>query len=247
MIDPQTGLTLWLRRLMRRTELDADEQRRILALPGHVERVRTNHDFVRLGQRVEASCLVISGIAARFGQTREGLRQLSAVHIAGDCADLHSAVLPNSESALSAISDVVIYRIPHPAVHDLVRASPALGRALWRDCTVDAAIAAEWLLNNGRRDARTRLAHLICELAVRIEAVGGSRHSFTLEMSQMHFGDALGLTSVHVNRMMRELREMKLLTVTGRDFEILDWARLADTGDFNPQYLHLAQEHPAGE
>ncbi len=244
MSDPQVGLTLWLRRLMRRTELDADDQRRVLALPGRVERVRTNHDFVRLNQRVDECCLIVSGIAARFGQTRNGLRQLSALHVAGDCADLHSAVLPNSGSALSAVSDVVLYRMPHPAVHEIVRGSTALARAMWRDCTVDAAIAAEWLLNNGRRDARTRLAHLICELAMRIEAVGGDRHRFTLEMSQMHFGDALGLTSVHVNRMMRELREARLLIVNGREFEICDWTALADAGDFDPYYLHLTREHP---
>ena len=245
MNDPQVGLTLWLRRLSQRTELSADDQRRVLSLPGRIERIRTNHDFVRLGQRVEESCLVVSGIAARFGQARDGQRQLTALHIAGDCADLHSAVLPNSGSALSAVSDIVIYRMPHPAIHEIVRASPALARAMWRDCTVDASIAAEWLLNNGRRDARSRLAHLICELAMRMEAVGaGTRHKFTLEMSQMHLGDALGLTSVHVNRMMRELREAGLLVVTGRDFEVLDWTKLADTGDFDPRYLHLSQEHP---
>lgn len=244
MSETRDGLDLWFRRLTRRTELDAADRQRVLELPGRTDRVRANRDFVRLGERVDAACLIVEGIAARFGQTSDGRRQLTALHIAGDAADLHSAVLPNSGSALAALSDVTLYRIPHAAIHEAVRASPALARAMWRDCTVDAAIAAEWLLNNGQRDARTRLAHLLCELALRFEAVGGARDHFTLDMSQMHLGDALGLTSVHVNRMLRELREAGLLAISGRQIDILDWGGLAKVADFDAHYLHLSREHP---
>lgn len=238
------GLDVWLRRLERRTPLSSEDRRRVLALPGRSERIRANRDFVRLGERVSEICLIVRGIAARFGQTRDGRRQLTALHIAGDAADLHSAVLPNAGSALSALSDVVIYRIPHPAIHEAVRASPALARAMWRDCTVDASIAAEWLVNNGQRDGRTRLAHLICELAMRFAAVGANRDRFMLDLSQAHLGDALGLTSVHVNRMLRELREAGLVAGVGRHIEIPDWDRLASAADFDPRYLHLHREHP---
>lgn len=244
MDDHAKGLQLWLRRLTMRTRLNDTDRRMVLDLPGRLERVRINHDFVRLGERMEECCLIVSGIAGRFGQTREGQRQLTALHIAGDMADLHSAVLPNSSSALSAISDVTILKVPHPAIHGAIRRSPALARGVWRDCTVDAAIMAEWLLNNGRRNARARLAHLICEMALRYEAIGGDRHRFIFDISQVNMADALSLTSVHVNRTLRELREEGLMTIQGRDVAIADWTALCAAGDFDPGYLHLTQEHP---
>lgn len=244
MNSPAHGLELWLRRLALRTSLDAADRRMVLDLPGRVERVRPNHDFVRLGERNGECCLIVEGIAGRFGQTREGLRQLTALHIPGDMADLHSAVLPQAASALSAISEVVVYRVPHAAMHGAVQRSDRLARAVWRDCTVDAAILGEWLTNNGRRNARARLAHLICEMALRFEAIGADRCAFTFDISQVHLADALSLTSVHVNRTLRELREQGLLMLQGRDVRIHDWDALAQAGDFDPHYLHLQREHP---
>ena len=244
MNDRATGLQLWLRRLTMRTRLDEADRQLVLDLPGRLERVRINHDFVRLGERISECCLIVDGIAGRFGQTREGLRQLTALHIPGDMADLHSAVLPEASSALSAISDVTIMRVPHPAVHTAIRQSTALARAVWRDCTVDTALMAEWLVNNGRRNARARLAHLICEMALRFEAIGGTRNRFVLDMSQVHLADALSLTSVHINRTLRELRESGLMSIQGRDVQIDDWNALCAAGDFDAGYLHLKQEHP---
>lgn len=239
-----TGLGLWLQRLRLRTNLSAADEAIVMSLPGRLDRIRINHDFVRLGERIESACLIVDGTAARFGQTKEGARQLSAIHVPGDMADLHSAVLPHAASALSALSNVVVYRVPHAALHEAVRASPALARAFWRDCVVDAAIAVEWLLNNGRREARARVAHLICELALRYADVGQQRDRFTLGMTQMHLADACSLTAVHVNRMLGELRRLGVVSITGQNVEIKDFGRLATIGDFDEGYLHRQKEHP---
>ena len=240
----ELGLDRWSARLTMRSELAGADLDMVMALPGRLEHVRVNHDFVRLGERIECACLIVEGTAARFGQTKEGARQLSAIHVPGDMADLHSAVLPQSATALSALSNVVIYRVPHSSIHEAARASPALARAFWRDCVVDAAIAAEWLLNNGRRDALARLAHLLCEMALRYADVGASRDTFTLGMNQSHLADACSLTPVHVNRMLAQLRRDQILTIRGQEVEIHDFGKLAAIGDFDDGYLHRTREHP---
>lgn len=243
--DARTALARWLRRLMLRSELSERDAELVLSLPGTFRSTAAGRDFVRLGERVAASCIISRGLAARFGQNRDGLRQLTAVHLPGDAADLHSAVLPESESALTALSDVTIYQVPHEAVHQAAQASPALARAFWRDCTVDASIAGEWLLSLGRRDASSRLAHLFCEMALRSGVAGAGQDRFELPMTQEQLGDALGLTAVHVNRMLRLLREAGIAAKVGTTVEILDWARLAEVGDFDDAYLHLRRERPA--
>lgn len=244
MDQPRAITEVWLQRLFRRTDLSSGDMATIRELPGRIDHIEANRDFVKLGERVTAACLVVDGLAARFGQTVEGERQLTALHIPGDCADLHSAVLPNPECALSAVTDSTIYRIPHEYLHRAAQSSPAIARAFWRDCTVDASIAGEWMLNNGRRDARARLAHLICELAVRYANCGADRDRFALPMTQIHMGDALSLTPVHVNRMLRRLREDGLVTIRAGVVEIADWNGLARAGEFSDRYLHLTRENP---
>lgn len=215
-----------------------------MGFSGEVASYGTSRDMVRLMERTTHSCLVADGMVARFGQTDEGLRQLTAIFVPGDMADLHSAVLPRVSAPLQSCIRATAVFVPHEEIVAAAAASPALARAFWRDCVVDAQIGSEWMLNNGRRDARSRLAHLMCELACRYATIGGDGRSFPLDLSQNHLADATGLTAVHVNRTLRILREGGAFEVRDRRGIVLDWATLTRIGDFDPAYLHL---EPAGE
>jgi CRP-like cAMP-binding protein len=170
----------------------------------------------------------------------DGRRQITALHIAGDMCDLNSLVMPEADWALQALSPTAILRIPHAQMLEVARSYPNIAEAFWRDCSADASILSEWLINVGRRDARSRLAHLLCEMAIRLENAGlGNRREFRLQATQTQLGDALGLTPVHINRTVQTLRRMELATLRAHEVRILDWDRLAGLGDFDEDYLQM--------
>lgn len=236
------ALALWVDRLQRRSVLSDDDRLTVMGFSGNVVRFATSRDVVKLGECTTHCCLVAEGMVARFGQTAEGLRQLSAVYIPGDMADLHSAVLPRVSAPLQSALRATVVFVPHREVISAAEHSPVLARAFWRDCVTDAQIASEWMLNNGRRDARARLAHLMGELACRYATIGHDGRSFPLDLSQNHLADATGLTAVHVNRTLRQLREVGALAVKDRHGIVLDWSTLSRIGDFDAGYLHLTRE-----
>lgn len=230
---------LFFEKLASRSVLGENERQVILALPGHPVQVQCNRDFVRLGERVDHACLVVDGLIGRFGQTSEGHRQITAVHISGDMADLHSVVAPDSGSALQALAVTTMIRVPHSALREAARQYPAIAEAFWRECVVDAAVLAEWIVNVGRRDARARAAHLLCEMACRYEAAEPD-FRFGFPATQTHLADMLALTPVHVNRTLKGLRQDNLVDVHNRIVRILDWRGMIDVGEFDPSYLQSA-------
>ena len=239
-MDIRAGaLHKWLARLDVRSELGAADRATVLGLSGTVATFATSRDVVRLGERTTHCCLVADGLVGRFGQTADGLRQLSAFYIPGDMGDLHSAVLPHVTAPLQSALRATVVFVPHSEVVEAAARSPTLARAFWRDCVVDAQLGSEWMLNNGRRDARARVAHLMCELVRRFQMIGDTGMSFPFELSQNHLADATGLTAVHVNRTLRSLREAGAFEVRDRRGIVLDWALLARIGDFDPDYLHI--------
>ncbi|MHA6723235.1 Crp/Fnr family transcriptional regulator [Sphingomonas sp. RS2018] len=238
----QQALALWLRRLEMRSPLVESDRATIMALPGQIRHFRSSRDLVRLGERTQSSCLVVEGMVARFGQTSDGHRQLTALYVPGDMADLHSAVLPLVSAPLQSTAQATVYGVPHDAIRQAAESSPTLARAFWRDCVADAQIGSEWLLNIGRRSALARVAHLICELKCRYELLGMASGGFPLFLTQTHMGEALGLTGVHVNRMLRDLRGRELIRLDGSTMTVLDDARLNAVADFDPDYLHLRRE-----
>ncbi|WP_371416838.1 Crp/Fnr family transcriptional regulator [Sphingosinicella sp. BN140058] len=184
--------------------------------------------------------MIVDGLVGRFGQNSDGNRQITALHIGGDMADLHSVVVPGSATALQALAVTTILRVPHEALRRLARDRPAIAEAFWRECVIDGAILSEWVVNVGRRDARTRTAHLLCEMAIRCRAgVLGRRFSFGFPVTQNHLADMLALTPVHVNRMLKCLREEGAADLRGKTAHVLDWQLLADIGDFDPSYLQI--------
>jgi len=230
-------LQRFLDRLTSRSLLTREEQGAIINLSGYAEQVRSNRDFVRLGERTDHASLVVAGFVGRFDQNAEGVRQITALHVPGDMADLHSVVQPEATSALSALSTATIVRIPHEQFREAAAAYPALAEALWRDCMVDASILAQWVVNVGRRDARSRIAHLLCEVATRLGAAPAKGEiMFPFPVTQSQLADITGLTSVHVNRTLQGLRGDGLADIRHNAI-IYDWDSLAKVGDFDDDYL----------
>lgn len=229
---------LFLDKLGSHSALTEEESEAILGFPGYPAQVQSNRDFVRLGERVDHTTLVVAGLIGRFGQNSEGLRQITALHIPGDMADLHSVVAPDARSALQALTVSTVLKVPHDALREVASRYPAVAEAFWRQSVLDAAVLAEWVVNVGRRNARTRMAHFLCEMAVR-SGPGGTRSqfSFGLPATQQHLADILALTAVHTNRTLKALREERLLRMESRIAHVLDWDGLAEAGEFDGSYL----------
>jgi CRP-like cAMP-binding protein len=239
----EPNLQRFLDRLTSRSVLSESEQQAILSLPAYAAHARPGEDFVRLGERVTHACFVVDGLVGRFDQNSQGARQITALHIAGEMPDLHSVVQPTATSALHALSPATILRVPHNAVRAVMGTHPAIAEALWRDCMVDTMILAQWVVNVGSRDAKTRIAHLICEMACRYQARRlTAKVVFNLPMTQLHIAEATGLTPVHVSRMLSELRSYGVELRRGTVY-INDWDRLVRAGDFDAAYLQ-AQVRP---
>lgn len=238
------ALSQFVRRLMLRSPLGEEEVEALLALPAQPRNLPAHRDFVNRGEDVDHACLIVEGLAGRFAQLQDGRRQTVALYIAGDMADLHSLMLPKAPSALSALVDTRILKVPHVALRAAAARYPAIAEALWRDCVADSNIIAQWLVNLGRRDARARLAHLLCEMAIRTSGNGRAAAAYAFPITQDQLADTLGLTSVHVNRTLKALREEGLVRMTRREVMIDDWDALRSAAEFDPAYLALADEAP---
>lgn len=235
-----SGLSRFLTRLLYRSDLNGEEQQAILGLTSHAHQVRANYDIVTPNERVEHSCLIAHGLAARYDQMADGRRQINALYIPGDMSDLHSVVWPTAQWGNVALATTTVLYVPHRELRHIAEEYPAIAFAFWRDGTVDASILAKWVVNVGRRDARSRLAHLLCETALRMQQVQlGTRESFWFDMTQAQLADALGLTPVHVNRSLQALRTEGMIHTESRQVFIDDWDRLATVAEFDPGYLLL--------
>lgn len=232
----------FLRRLCLHSALTAEEQRAILDLPSQIRRLRANEQVVEQGEPSNQACFVVEGVIGRFGQTLDGKQLITAFTFPGEAANLRSVVLPTYSSALEALSSSIVRCVPHAAIRDVALTFPAIAQAFWRDCAVDAAILSEWALNMGRRAGATRIAHFICEIAVRLGVAPTNREvSFSLPVTQYHLADATALTPVHVNRVLQKLGRGRLAFIVGRgrsrNFVIPSWRSLADYAEFDPAYL----------
>ena len=220
--------------------LAADEQQAVLALPHHVEVIAPGKYIVREGEEAKHSCLLLSGFAYRQKLARNGSRSISALHMKGDVVDLQNSLLGAADHSVQALTAAEVAFIPRDAIVEIAFRLPNVGLAMWYDTLVDGSIFREWILNIARRDAPTRIAHLLCEFGLRLEALGlGDRASYELPMTQEQLADATGLTPVHVNRTLMELETRGLIARTARYVAVSDWQKLKGAGDFDEAYLHL--------
>jgi CRP-like cAMP-binding protein len=231
-------LDRYLRRLSSHSPLTSADRHAILALRAESEQVASHRDIVRPGQLVTKACYVVDGLVGRYDQMRDGQRQITALHLPGDMCDLHSVVLPMARWSLTAVSRVSILRIPHADIQRLADESPSLGLAFWRDTAVDAAIIAKWCANLGRKDAGSRIAHLFCEMGLRMELAGlGTRTDYPFRIIQQDLADVVGITAVHLNRTLQGLRELGAVEFRDGRVTITDWQRLVSRAEFDPSYL----------
>jgi CRP-like cAMP-binding protein len=230
-----------LRKLDYWVKLEHDDRAALLALPHQVRRMDNHEYVVRDLDKATHSCMILSGFAMRHKLIGDGLRQIVSIHFRGDFVDLHNSLLGSADHNVQMMTTGRALFIPREAIERIAFERPRIGRAMWIDTIVDASIHREWVANIGRRDARERIAHLLCEIALRFEVAGlGGRSSFDLPMTQEEIADATGLTPVHVNRTIRALEGEGLIDrLTPRSISIGDWDRLAAVGDFSSDYLHL--------
>lgn len=233
-------LASMVRKLQLWKQLSAREEEAVLALPHKVETVTAGRYIVREGQETEHSCLLLSGFAYRQKIARDGSRSINALHMKGDVVDLQNSLLGHADHSVQTLGRAEIALIPRSAIIELAFHFPNVGLAMWYDTLVDGSIFREWLLNIARRDAPTRIAHVLCEFGVRLEVLGlGDRSSYELPMTQEQLADATGLTCVHVNRTLMELEARGLITRTVRYVAVADWPSLKEAGDFDEAYLHF--------
>ena len=229
-----------LRKLDSIADLSDEERQALLELSLNVKVFEADSDIVRDGDRPTDCCLVLSGFVCRYKILPDGKRQIMGFYIPGDMPDLqgfHMKILDNTIGTLVTSS---VALIPHDTLQDLLDRHPGLVRVFWRDTLIDAAMFREWMIGMGRRSAYQRIAHLLCELHVRLSAVGlAGPKGYDLPVTQNELGDALGLSTVHVNRVLQDLRSEGMIVLRGGTLHIPDWEALQTAGDFDPAYLHI--------
>lgn len=225
--------------------LDDTARDALANLPFRIAVVESGGDVVREGQRPNESCLVIDGFMCRYKHSLSGSRQILSFHFPGDIPDLQSIYLARMDHSLSALSRSRVALIPHEAILDAIRTNPTLTSGLWKSTLVDAAMFRAWLLNVGSKPATQRMAHLFCEIFLRMRMLGlAEGDTFVLPLTQVVLAEALALSVVHVNRTLQELRREGVITARSGHFVIKDWQRLRHIGEFDPAYLHYSADLP---
>jgi CRP-like cAMP-binding protein len=225
----------------------AEDREALLALPHTIKTLEANHYVVREFDRANYSCVMLSGFAVRHKIVGGGERQIVSIHMKGEIVDLQNSLLGMADHSVQMLTAGKIAMIPRADVVKLAFERPTIGKAMWIDTLVDASIFREWITNIGRRDARTRIAHLLCEFSLRLKVAGmGHQSDYEMPMTQDQLADATGLTPVHVNRTLKSLEADGLIErASPRAITIGDWRKLAEAGDFNSGYLHLNEGEPA--
>lgn len=226
-------------------DLDDASLAALETLPMRVVRVPAGAELVREGDHPTECCLLQHGFICRQKELDAGKRQILSFHFPGEIPDLQSLHLHTMDHGLTALAPSTVAYIPHTSVQALIDGHKKVAAALWRATLIDASIFRQWLASVGRSDASERTAHLICEVALRMRMLGLSDgHAFDLPLTQTELADALGMSPVHINRVLQDLRGRGLITTQGRHFTITDWAQLKHLAKFDPRYLHFRKAIP---
>lgn len=236
-VSPLVGI---LSTFARHAPISFEDRAALLELPFVSRVVDAGSYLVREGDTPDHCAMLVSGLACRHKISGEGFRQIVSVHVPGDVIDLQQLYLETADHNVQTLNQCMVVRVPREALRQLAADRLGIAQAIVATVLVELAIAREWILNIGRRDARTRIAHFLCELAVRLDMPGlPPGQPFELPMTQEQLGDALGLTAVHINRMLKSLVRDSLIEYSKRGVIILDWASLNKDADFNSRYLHM--------
>jgi CRP-like cAMP-binding protein len=229
-----------LMKLRARDDITAEEEQAIRDAVSEVKDYPADRTFIRAGEVLSHSTLLLDGLICRYKDLRDGQRQITELHVAGDFADLHSFTLKRLDHQLMTLTPARVALVPHEKLKAITREHPHLTRVYWFLTNLDAAIHREWELSLGRRSAISRVANLFCELQVRLGLVGLVEGTdYDLDLTQTDLAECLGLTSVHVNRTLKELRERELVEFRAGRVKIVDFEGLARIAEFDPAYLYL--------
>src|SRR5690348_8171902 len=214
-------ISVHLKKLRKRTDISSEEERAIRGIVAETRRLSADEVAVRSGEYLNSSLLLIDGWMARSKDLQSGERQVTELHIAGDFADLHAFTLKRLDHDVLTLTDCTVAVVPHERIKELTSRYPHLARIYWDSTNVDAAITREWALSLGQRSAISRMAHLFCEIYMRLDAVGRT-HGATcdLPLTQRELSECLGLTVVHANRTLQELRRRGLIELENRQLTI---------------------------
>ena len=232
-----------LLKLRARDDVSSEEEQAIRASVSEVIEYPADKTIIRAGQRLTTSTLLIEGFLCRYKDLSEGQRQITELHVTGDFADLHSFTLKRLDHNIMTLTRCRIGVVPHERLTEITREFPHLTRLYWFVTNLDAAIHREWEVSLGRRSALSRIAHLFCELHARLTIVARAEEaSYDLPLTQTDLAECLGLTPVHVNRTLKELRERGLVAFRGGRVVINDLRGLERVAEFDPAYLYLERQ-----
>lgn len=239
-----------LRKLANFTQLSDEEVTAVEVSTLDVRDFAAREDVISQGDRTGGVKLLLEGFACRYKVLEDGRRQIVAYFVPGDLCDLRVFILKRMDHSIGAVVASKVASISPEDILKMTNTYPNLTRALWWSTLVEEAITREWIVNVGQRNALERMAHLFCELLYRFRAVGlNDGNSCTLPLTQVELAETLGLSSVHVNRTLQELRRQKLITLEAGTLTIQDLPALEEISFFNPDYLHLdySDDKPSGD
>ena len=233
-------ITTHLKKLRQRFAINAEEESAIRAAVADTRKIGADKVLIREGQPLNESLLLVSGWLARSKDLAGGERQMTELHVTGDFPDLHGFTLKRLDHDLLTLSDCTLAVVPHDRVRRMIERFPRLGRIYWFMTNMDAAIHREWALSLGKRSAISRMAHLFCELNLRLDVVGETRGDcYHFPLTQRELAECLGLTAVHANRTLQELRRRGLIALENREVSLLDRSGLESVAEVDPAYLYL--------
>lgn len=225
------------------TRLSKEDRAALAQISRNVKYVDARRDLISEGDRPRHVHLVLDGWGCRYKQLPDGKRQVVSMFLPGDFCDLNVYILNTMDHSIGAITRLKVATISPEEMTALTHDRPRITQALWWHELVTAAIQREWTLNIGQRSAYERLGHLLVELYIRLRTVGRAEDGrCDFPLTQNDLADATGLTAVHVNRTLQELRRDGLIELERKQLHILQMERLMDAAMFNPNYLHLDHE-----
>ena len=237
-------ISVHIKKLRRRTDISSEEERAIRNAVAETRRLAADEIVVHSGVELTSCMVLLDGWMARSKDLQSGERQVTELHVPGDFADLHGFTLRCLDHDIVTLTECTAAIIPHDRLRELTERYPHLGRVYWFMTNVDGSMHREWALSLGQRSAISRMAHLFCELYVRLDLVGRANgHGYELPLTQRELAECLGLTVVHANRTLQELRRRQLIELENRQLTILDRRGLEGVAEFDPAYLYLDRRH----
>lgn len=234
---------LLIRKLENFAELTEEEKRALRDAAGPVRAYGSHEDLIREGEQASGVAVVLSGFACRHKMLPDGRRQIIGYFLPGDMCDARVFILKKMDHTISTLAPSSVTTMSREAVLDITSRYPRLTRAFWWNTLVEEAIGRQWLVSIGQRTALERVAHLFCEIYVRLQSVGlATPAGCELPVTQSELADTVALSTVHVNRTLKELRRVGLVSMSSKSLVIHDFAGLRSLAMFDPGYLHLEGE-----